>query len=193
MTNTLNRIIIFFLHQNQNIFFSNIGNQNIFLEKKPYPLPFKVNGHSLRPKKKQVCFRLHSLQHQGRQVQIFLFLTCKYTPSSKITQTCFFLSFLLQLINYLTCSTTFLIPNIDQMYKEMKKIVEVGNKHVNEDEFPDFVDLFIFFWHKKMLGSVVRKRTYIFFCLITYRPIGLVTSNNVRLGLTNCCFFYIYM
>ena len=24
----------FFLHQNQNIFFSNIGNQNIFLEKK---------------------------------------------------------------------------------------------------------------------------------------------------------------
>ena len=27
----------FFLHQNQNIFFSNIGNQNIFLEKKPYP------------------------------------------------------------------------------------------------------------------------------------------------------------
>ena len=25
----------FFLHQNQNIFYSNIGNQNIFLEKKP--------------------------------------------------------------------------------------------------------------------------------------------------------------
>jgi hypothetical protein len=25
----------FFLHQNQNIFLSNIGNQNIFLEKKP--------------------------------------------------------------------------------------------------------------------------------------------------------------
>ena len=25
----------FFLHQNQNIFFGNIGNQNIFLEKKP--------------------------------------------------------------------------------------------------------------------------------------------------------------
>ena len=34
MTKTLNRIIIFFLHQNQNIFFSNIGNQIIFLEKK---------------------------------------------------------------------------------------------------------------------------------------------------------------
>jgi hypothetical protein len=28
MTKTLNQIIIFFLHQNQNIFFSNIENQN---------------------------------------------------------------------------------------------------------------------------------------------------------------------
>ena len=39
----------FFLHQNQNIFFSNIGNQNIFLEKKhnPPPPPFKLNGRSL--------------------------------------------------------------------------------------------------------------------------------------------------
>jgi hypothetical protein len=35
MTKTLNHIIFIFLHQNQNIFFSNIGNQNIFLEKKP--------------------------------------------------------------------------------------------------------------------------------------------------------------
>jgi hypothetical protein len=34
MTKTLNHIIFFFLHQNQNIFFSNIGNKNIFLEKK---------------------------------------------------------------------------------------------------------------------------------------------------------------
>ena len=33
MTKTLNHIIFFFLHQNQNIFFSNVGNQNIFLEK----------------------------------------------------------------------------------------------------------------------------------------------------------------
>ena len=32
----------FFLHQNQNIFFSNIGNQNIFLEK-----TLKLNGRSL--------------------------------------------------------------------------------------------------------------------------------------------------
>jgi hypothetical protein len=36
----------FFLHQNQNIFFSNIGNQNIFLEKNIIP-PFKLNGRSL--------------------------------------------------------------------------------------------------------------------------------------------------
>ena len=46
MTKTLNQIILFFLHQNQNIFFSNIGNQNIFLEKKHNP-PFKLNGCSL--------------------------------------------------------------------------------------------------------------------------------------------------
>ena len=31
MTKTLNQIIVFFLHQNQNYFFSNIGDQNIFL------------------------------------------------------------------------------------------------------------------------------------------------------------------
>ena len=31
----------FYLHQNQNIFFSNIGNQNIFLEKKHNPLQVK--------------------------------------------------------------------------------------------------------------------------------------------------------
>jgi hypothetical protein len=45
---------------------------------------------------------------------------------------------------YLTCSTMFLVPNIDQMYKEMKKIVEVRNKRGNGDEFPDFADLFFF-------------------------------------------------
>ena len=33
----------FFLHQNQNIFFSNIGNQNIILEKNHNPL-FKLNS-----------------------------------------------------------------------------------------------------------------------------------------------------
>ena len=45
MTKTLNQIF-FFLHQNQNIFFRNIGNQNIFLEKNHKP-PFKLNGRSL--------------------------------------------------------------------------------------------------------------------------------------------------
>ena len=46
MTKTLNHIIYFFLHQNKNIFFSNIGNQNIFLEKNHNP-PIKLNGRSL--------------------------------------------------------------------------------------------------------------------------------------------------
>jgi hypothetical protein len=31
-----------------------------------------------------------------------------------------------------------------QTYKEMKKIVEVGNKHGNGDELPDFADLLLF-------------------------------------------------
>ena len=39
MTKALNQIIFFFLHQNQNMFFSNIGNQNIFLEKHNPPPP----------------------------------------------------------------------------------------------------------------------------------------------------------
>jgi hypothetical protein len=53
MTNTLNHIYFYFLHQHQNIFFSNIGNKNIFLEKKNItpptpPPPCKLNGRSLR-------------------------------------------------------------------------------------------------------------------------------------------------
>jgi hypothetical protein len=39
MTKTLNQIIFVFFHQKQNIFFSNIGNQNIFLGKNHNPLP----------------------------------------------------------------------------------------------------------------------------------------------------------
>ena len=41
---------VFLLHQIQNIFFRNIGNQNIFLRKNythPPPPPFKLNGRSL--------------------------------------------------------------------------------------------------------------------------------------------------
>jgi hypothetical protein len=73
----------------------------------------------------------------------------------------------------------FLVPNIDQMYKEMKKIlssnsqasiVEFGNKHGNGDEFPDFVDLFFFGMKNvrvggNILGSVGRSETHIFFSL----------------------------
>jgi hypothetical protein len=57
------------------------------------------------------------------------------------------------------------------MYKEMKKIVEVRNKHGNGDEFPDFADLFFFFGIKnvrvggKILGSVGRSETHLFFFL----------------------------
>ena len=50
----------FFLHQNQNIFFSNIGNQNIFFRKKTYP-PFKLNGRSL------------SHEHLKKFIKIFFF------------------------------------------------------------------------------------------------------------------------
>ena len=105
----------------------------------------------IRPKKIICAFLITWSSKLGSVDQDFFFFfeTYKYAPSSKITQTCFFLSFLLQLINYLTCSTMFSVPNIDQMYKEMKKIVDlVGNKHGNGDEFPDFADLF-FYWHKK--------------------------------------------
>jgi hypothetical protein len=56
----------------------------------------------------------------------------------------------------------FLVPNIDQMYKEIKKIVEVRNKHGNGDEFPDFADLF-FFLAYIFLGSVGQLETIYFF------------------------------
>ena len=42
MTKTLNQIIFFFLHQNQILFFSNIGNQNKFLGKNHNPPPHQV-------------------------------------------------------------------------------------------------------------------------------------------------------
>jgi hypothetical protein len=40
MTKTLDQIIFFFLHQNQNIFFSNIGNQNIQVK---WSFPYSVD------------------------------------------------------------------------------------------------------------------------------------------------------
>jgi hypothetical protein len=62
----------------------------------------------------------------------------------------------------------FLVPNIDQMYKEMRKIVEIGNKHGNGDEFPDFVDLF-------------------FFCIKNVRVSwSIVNTHIIFFGLTKC-------
>ena len=56
----------FFLHQNQNIFFSNIGNQNIFLEKNHTPLqvkwsiPYSLHDEhqSSHPRSVKLCCRL---------------------------------------------------------------------------------------------------------------------------------------
>ena len=79
----------------------------------------------------------------------------------------------------------FLVPNIDQMYKEMKKIVEVGNKHGNGDEFPDFADLF-FFGIKNARGrSVDRKHTYFFFGLTKYNTIKLLKIKYILLSLNH--------
>jgi hypothetical protein len=55
MTKTLNQIISFFLHQNQNIFFSNIGNQNIFLKKKHNPPPPPPGSYMIRPLSQGLC------------------------------------------------------------------------------------------------------------------------------------------
>ena len=58
----------FFLHQNQNIFFSNIGNQNIFLEKNHNP-PFKLNGRSLS----KICRRHNFSYHRyADDTQVYL-------------------------------------------------------------------------------------------------------------------------
>ena len=65
------------------------------------------------------------------------------------------------------------------MYKEMKKIVEVRNKHGNGDEFPDFADLFFFGIKNvrvsgKILGSVGRLETHLFFFF------GLIKYSSYR-------------
>jgi ribonucleotide reductase beta subunit family protein with ferritin-like domain len=55
MTKTLNQIICFFLHQNQNIFLSNIGNQNIFLVENhnPFQVKWSVPNKSFKAKVSQ--------------------------------------------------------------------------------------------------------------------------------------------
>ena len=50
----------FFLHQIQNIFFSNIGNQNILKKKeKTYPPPLKLNGRSLI---EDICYTIDVIE-----------------------------------------------------------------------------------------------------------------------------------
>jgi hypothetical protein len=53
----------------------------------------------------------------------------------------------------------FLVPNIDQMYKEMKKIVEVWYKHGNREGFCRSI-IYFFVIKNVMVGQ---KRTYLFF------------------------------
>ena len=79
MTKTLNQIF-FFLHQNQNIFFSNIGNQNISLEKKHNP-PFKLNGRSLSRMNtvndiNYTCYNFGSKSSQ--RILKFCYFSCLY-------------------------------------------------------------------------------------------------------------------
>jgi hypothetical protein len=79
----------------------------------------------------------------GFELTTLVVTSTDYIGSSKSSYHTITTALLLQLINYLTCSTMFLVTNIDQMYKEMKKIVEVGNK--NGNEFPDFLSIYFFF------------------------------------------------
>jgi hypothetical protein len=74
MTKTLNQIKKNFLHQNQNIFFSNIGNQNIFLGKKhnppPPPPPLKSPSPSPTPFYFKGVIRIHiskDRSHNGQR------------------------------------------------------------------------------------------------------------------------------
>jgi hypothetical protein len=60
------------------------------------------------------------------------------------------------------------------MYKEMKKIVEVRNKHRNGDEFPDFADLFFFLGIKNIRVGRSIGNTHIFFLAL----IGMCNKEN---------------
>ena len=75
----------FFLNQNQNIFFSNIGNQNIFLEKKTYtpPLPLQVKW---------------SFPNKSRSSDVnFLFISQNYTIAHVYVHFTFFLLYGIEL------------------------------------------------------------------------------------------------
>ena len=130
MTQTLNQIIIVFLYQNQNMFFSNIGNQNNFLEKNHNPPPpFQVkwsfpNGikggkHSpMLPtfKNQHFTFDLTQIQVVSFQCNhIFLFKTTRSSNmASDYPNICWFLltfSILQYLIGFIffisQCSNSF--------------------------------------------------------------------------------------
>ena len=134
MTKTLNKIIIFF---------SNIGNQNIFLEKKPYPLPFKVNGHSPRPKKKNRCVSDCIVFNIRVGRSRFFFLTCKYSPSSKITPTCFFLSYYSLLIIW----HAYWFKTSIKCTRKWRKLLKSGTNTEMETNFR--ILPIYFFWHNK--------------------------------------------
>jgi len=93
-----------------------------------------------------------------------------------------------------------LVPNIDQMYKEMKKIVEVGNKHGNGDEFPDLADLFNFFGIKNVRVGRPTGNTQIFFLgltSITFLFYTTLVKYSLIYGFvlidTNCYFYRFIM
>ena len=98
----------------------------------------------------------------------FFFETYKYAPSSKITQTCLFLSYYSLLIIWHAIQCFWFQTSIKctrkwrkfrQYRNSQASIVEFGNKHGNGDEFPDFINPF-FFWQKNV--RVDWKHTYYF-------------------------------
>ena len=93
MTKTLNQIIFIFLHQNQNIFFSNIGNQNIFLEKNHNP-PFKLNGCSLNTMQVVKFETFHEMLYylQSYAQNLALIVVANFTCIHFARPTCHFIS-----------------------------------------------------------------------------------------------------
>jgi hypothetical protein len=140
------------------------------------------NGHKNYKAKKNICvFPIawsSKLGSVGQDFFLLFFETYKYAPSSKITQTCLLLSFYsLSIIWHaeqcfwfqtsIKCTRKW--RKFRQYHNSQASIVEVGNKHGNGDEFPEFADLFFLFGIKnvrvggKILGSVDRKHTHFFF------------------------------
>ena len=90
MTKTLNQFIFCFLHQNRNIFFSNMGNQNIFLENN-HPPPFKLNDRSLRPFTvwKNTCTIVNQVQ-SSLKTRVQFYVIRHQMKYKKKTRTCNF-------------------------------------------------------------------------------------------------------